>query len=286
MKPVFLSHNAAFEGFYSCLSCDYVDDFCKRPHYHNFYELQIHFSDTGSLTYGNNKYDLQPGDITFINIFEPHAFHAREEKYESFLIALEPSFLLAVCSNKSNLVNLWRQGNKSSPVFHLNNDAFTIITGIINELKQTKLNHGQDLLERSLIHKILAYLYNFFSDRSFVNDIESQHVDIIAKLIRFIASHLNEDLSLERLSAEVNLSTFHLCRIFKKHTGNTITNYIINNRIEKAKYLLRENTSIEKISEETGYNNYPHFYKTFKKITGYSPVDYRKSLKNSLRISS
>jgi AraC-like DNA-binding protein len=278
MEAIFLSRTAAFEGFYAYFVRDPADEFKKRPHYHDFYELQIHFSDTGSLTIGNKKYDLHSGDIAFINIFEPHVFLPGENTYDRLSIALEPSFLLAVCSNKSNLLNLWSQKNKHSPVFHLDNDAFKIITGIINELKQTKFSHGQDLLERALIHKILAHLYNFFFDGDHVKDMESQHVDIIARLIRFIASHLNEELSLERLSAEVNLSTFHICRIFKKYTGNTITNYIISNRIEKAKYLLRENTSIEKISEETGFNSYPYFYKAFKKITGYSPMDYRKTV--------
>lgn len=276
MRAIFLSHTDIFEGFYAFFTMDPAKEFFKRLHYHNFYELQIHYTDAGSLTIGNKNYNLRPGDIAFINIFEPHVFLPKDDTYEYLSIDLEPSFLLAVCSNKSNLLNLWSQKNKSFPIFHLDDDAFKIITGIVNDLKQTKFKHGQDLLERALIHTILAHLYNFFFDGEHVDDMESQHVEIIANLIRFIASHLNEELSLERLSSEVNLSKFHICRIFKKHTGNTITKYIVSNRIEKAKFLLRENTSIEKVSEETGFNNYPYFYKAFKKITGYSPMDYRK----------
>jgi AraC-like DNA-binding protein len=276
MEALFISNTAVFEGFYAYSIHEPADEFSKKLHYHNFYELQIHFSDTGSLTIGNKKYDLHSGDLAFINIFEPHAFLPRKDTYEHLFITLEPSFLLAVCSNKSNLLSLWNKKNKCSPVFNLNGDTFKIITGIIDELRQTKFCHGQDLLERALIHKILAHLYNYFFDDDYVNDIESQHTDIIARLIRFIASHLNEELSLERLSAEVNLSTFHICRIFKKYAGSSITKYIISNRIEKSKCLLWENTSLEKISAETGFNNYPNFYKTFKKLTGYSPMDYRK----------
>jgi len=276
MEATFLSNTAVFEGFYAYFIQNPTDELSKKLHYHNFYELQIHFSDTGSLKIESKKYDLHAGDFAFINIFEPHAFLPIDNTYEHLFITLEPSFLLAVCSNKSNLLNLWSQKNKFHPVFHLDDAAFKTITVIIDELKQTKLSHGQDLLERALIHKILANLYNFFFDGEHIMAMESQHVDIIAKLIRFIASHLNEDLSLERLSAEVDLSTFHICRIFKKYAGNSITKYIITNRIEKAKCLLRENTSLEKISKETGFNNYPHFFKTFKKLTGYSPMDYRK----------
>jgi AraC-like DNA-binding protein len=276
MEATFLSNTAVFEGFYAYFSQDPTDEFSKKLHYHNFYELQIHFSDTGSLKIGNKNYDLHSGDFAFINIFEPHAFLPRNNTYEHLFITLEPSFLLAVCSSKSNLLNLWNQKNKYSPVFHLDGDAFKTITGIIDELRQTKFSLGQDLLECALIHKILAHLYNSFFDGDHIKAMESQHIDIIAKLIRFIASHLNEELSLERLSAEVNLSTFHICRIFKKYAGSSVTKYIISNRIERAKCLIRENSSLEKISEETGFNNYPHFYKTFKKITGYSPMDYRK----------
>jgi AraC-like DNA-binding protein len=281
METIFFFFSAVFEGFYAYFIQERTEKNDKNLHYHNFYELQIYFSDAGSLIIGNTEYELHSGDIAFINIFEPHTFLPKENTHKHLTITLEPSFLLAVCSNKSNLLNLWNQKNKDSPIFHLDNDSFEIITGIINELILTKFNHGQDLLERALIHKILANLYNLFFDGEHVDDMESQHVDIIAKLIRFIASHLNEELSLERLSAEVNFSTFHICRIFKKYAGNSITKYIILNRIEKAKCLLRENTSLEKISEETGFNNYPHFYKTFKKITGFSPMDYRKMVLNN-----
>lgn len=100
---------------------------------------------------------------------------------------------------------------------------------------------------------------------------------MVAELVDFINAHLNEDLSLERLAHEVNYSEYYICRIFKKITNYTLTNYIIEKRISKAAYFLKGDLPISKVAENVGFNNYSYFYKTFRKMMGTSPVDYRAS---------
>jgi AraC-like DNA-binding protein len=279
MVAKFLSHTSVYQGDYSGIMRNPECEFNQGLHYHDFYEIQIYFSNAGFLTIGDKKHSTHSGDVAFINIFEPHHFSpSSENNYERFSISVDPSFLLSVCSDKSNLLGLFIPANKHFPVFHLEHDRLKVVSDVINEYEQTKFRYGQDLLERALLYKILAYLYNYFFDGCHINFKESQHTDLITRLIKFISAHLNEDLSLERLAEEVHFSTFHICRIFKKYTDNTITNYIISKRIERAKFLLGENTPIVKISEETGFNNYAYFFKAFKKITGYGPMDYRKTM--------
>ncbi|MFB9330871.1 helix-turn-helix domain-containing protein [Paenibacillus aurantiacus] len=105
---------------------------------------------------------------------------------------------------------------------------------------------------------------------------ESQPVAL--KVKGYIAAHLNEDLSREDIAGYVNLNPDYLTRIFKKETGLTISEYVLQERINSAKEMLvKTDRPITDIAYEVGYNNYSYFSKMFKKATGYNPQDYRKS---------
>lgn len=71
-----------------------------------------------------------------------------------------------------------------------------------------------------------------------------------------------------------------MARLFKKQTGKSIVNYITEYRIEKAKELLDSpDIPIGIVASKVGYGNYSYFSKLFKDVTGYTPNEYRKSLR-------
>jgi two-component system response regulator YesN len=96
----------------------------------------------------------------------------------------------------------------------------------------------------------------------------------------YIDGHFdNPDISLNSMAAYVNLSPSHFSVVFSRETGETFIGYFTRKRIEKAKELLRS-TSLRtsEISDRIGYEN-PHYFSTvFKKITGYSPTEYRNQV--------
>ncbi|MCX7615493.1 MAG: helix-turn-helix domain-containing protein, partial [Clostridiales bacterium] len=71
---------------------------------------------------------------------------------------------------------------------------------------------------------------------------------------------------------------YYICRLFKKHTGYTLNNYIVSKRLERARYLLGGDIPITDISIKVGFYNYSYFYKAFKTFTGLSPAAYRDRL--------
>lgn len=100
----------------------------------------------------------------------------------------------------------------------------------------------------------------------------------IGKTVNYITEHLNEDISLSVLGNYVNLAPAYLSNLFKNHTGKTITKYILEERINKAMYLLRyTDMKINKISEAVGYGDHKYFCQVFKKYTGSSASEYRKN---------
>ncbi len=92
----------------------------------------------------------------------------------------------------------------------------------------------------------------------------------------YIDSHYNEELSLEDVSREVNLSPQYFCRFFKNETGYNFIDYLTQVRISKAIELLKDkNLSVKEICYTIGYNDPNYFSRIFKKITGYSPSDHK-----------
>jgi len=103
---------------------------------------------------------------------------------------------------------------------------------------------------------------------------------IVDEIIRFINTHLQEDISLSKLSSTFHINKSYLSALFKKRTGMTFTDYITGIKMKKAGDLLR-NSSIKvyEISEYLAYNDVKYFSKLFSKYYGISPSDYRKTKK-------
>jgi len=101
--------------------------------------------------------------------------------------------------------------------------------------------------------------------------------DPIMTVKKYIAEHLTGDVSLGRLGEQVYLNPFYLSRLFKKHTGISITDYIIHARIERAKELLRStNRRVNDIALEVGFESASYFTRFFKRLIQMTPVEFRE----------
>lgn len=102
---------------------------------------------------------------------------------------------------------------------------------------------------------------------------------VITKAKQFIREHHTEDLSLGQVAAAVHSSIFYFCKLFRKVTGTTFTEFVSRTRLEKAKnLLLNPNLRISEIAYEVGFQSLTHFNRTFKNVVGESPTEYRARL--------
>jgi two-component system, response regulator YesN len=103
------------------------------------------------------------------------------------------------------------------------------------------------------------------------------------KLIEDVTKIINEEywdlnLSLESISDKVKVSSSHLRRIFKRITNQSLSDYLNEIRMNKAKLLLRNTSiSVNEIAEKTGFLNSSYFFTAFKKINGITPNTYRQN---------
>ena len=99
----------------------------------------------------------------------------------------------------------------------------------------------------------------------------------VAQAKSYIYEHYSEDISVEKLSELVYLSPGYFSYIFKKETGDTVSRFIRNYRMEQAKKLLSDTSmKIVQICKETGFSNVSYFCKNFREYCGCSPEQYRK----------
>lgn len=104
----------------------------------------------------------------------------------------------------------------------------------------------------------------------------------VSNLIRhsceYIKSHLTESISIDELAAQTGYTKYYFSHKFKKEMGCSVSDYILNEKIEQAKLLLSGTSeSIQSISDQLAFSNRSYFYTCFQKITGMSPTQWRSA---------
>lgn len=136
------------------------------------------------------------------------------------------------------------------------------------ELLDRLAHGGATLTEQiSVFTELLSRLYR--------GDREKTPADRMAE---YIADHLSETVSLERLGEVFHFSKNHIINLFKQEYGATPTEYVNSLRLQKAMHLLEATSDgAETVASLCGFHNYSHFYRLFQRKTGASPTQWRKN---------
>ena len=99
----------------------------------------------------------------------------------------------------------------------------------------------------------------------------------------FIQENLHEDISLAGIAKAAHTSTFYICKLFKRHVGVNITEFISRARVERAKDLLQNpQARVSEIAYEVGFQSLTHFNRVFRALVGEAPSTYREKCASSL----
>lgn len=100
---------------------------------------------------------------------------------------------------------------------------------------------------------------------------------LISSIQNYVQSHLSEDLSLTVIANYVNYNESHVSRLYKRVTGDNLTEYITACRIAYARQLLAQTEdTVQVISQKAGFHTSQYFSSSFRKSTGMSPNEYRQ----------
>ena len=106
----------------------------------------------------------------------------------------------------------------------------------------------------------------------------------VRRALAFLQVHFSEGVPLARAAATAGLSRFHFSRLFRRDIGRPFPTYLNELRIARAKTLLAsDHRSVTQVAFAVGFKDVSHFDKTFRKLVGRSPTEYRTSLEKKER---
>jgi AraC-like DNA-binding protein/ligand-binding sensor protein len=132
-----------------------------------------------------------------------------------------------------------------------------------------------------LLNVFSQYLGEYASRQALV--CSGQEPTAVASAKQFVQTHVEEPITLEQVVRHVNVSRFYFCKLFKKATGMTLTEYVSRVRVEKAKTLLVDpSLRISEVVYAAGFGSIPQFNNVFKRVVGMPPTEYRATLRSQL----
>ena len=157
-------------------------------------------------------------------------------------------------------------------ILNENGTSFKAILGSDNMIWEKLLHYETIIDAKDWIKNILFSIHEHFAEKA-----ENKMQRIVVLIKEFIESSSLKGICLESIAENFYYSPNYLNTIFKKETGETISSYISNFRLEKSKELLaKTQTSIFNIANDLGYNHASYFNYVFKKYVGITPKEYRE----------
>ena len=252
-------------------------------HHHDFYECYLFIS--GDVTYliEGKTYYLEPGDIILINSKELHqaVINGKEPVYERIVLWISKAFLEKLSTEETGLSLCFEGSNRRNVIrgdIELKNSIKTLLSKLLC-LEYYK-GIGKELLYKAYITEIIVYLNNLTFNEMMHSDTDLKKGNLIDSMIAYISNHLEEDISIDKLSEHFYLSKFHLSREFKKHTGTTIHKYIVQKKLIEAKELIIKGIPIIDVYKQCGFGEYSNFFRVFKNVYGVTPKQFYKAMAN------
>ena len=107
--------------------------------------------------------------------------------------------------------------------------------------------------------------------------IENDYSYLVREIKKFVSDNIHGQITLEDIAAATFFSTVYCSAVFKRETGMSIIDYVLDEKIKLAKFYIMENMALKQVAEYLGYSDYNYFSRIFKKRTGITPMEYRKS---------
>ena len=139
-------------------------------------------------------------------------------------------------------------------------------------------------------YNAIVRLLTFFADQlsalsnQLVTEKNNAEPPLVLKAREYIDKHKSEELSLTDVAKAAGASVFHFCKVFHKATGLKFTDYVARVRLEDARTrLLNPNLRVSEIAYDVGFQSLTQFNRTFKRVFGQSPSDFRARLSSRKR---
>lgn len=247
-------------------------------HLHDAYEIYVFLNGKADFYVEQNRYPLRRGTLLLLNSREIHRYIVHDQTpYERISTHFDPVPVRSFCAGKSNLLSCFEdRPNAAANTTLLNETELSEYIALTDKLHQAMAadEFGSDTLAASYLLQLLVLVNRYFHTSSPLPDHTVPKPSY--QVMQYINAHIGERFTVKELADHFYLSPSYLSRQFHQQTGCSLQEYLILKRIALAKALLAEGKSVSAACDESGFQDYSNFIRTFKKYSGISPGQYGK----------
>ncbi len=254
------------------------------PSYHNHDVYEIYFFIRGNtrLYVEQRCFELKSGDCIVIRPGQMHRCIVTDTTpYERISLYLATGSLRMLSTEATDFLEYFQQkisGEKGGTIHVTTYEAKQYVQMTDRYLEKTDSGKfGNDLTRIYYLTELLLFTCQLFQHSN-----EWEHDDIMPALVsstmQYVKEHMTEDISLASMSRDLNYSSNYISLQFKRHTGLSLREYILGQKIGRAKELLAAGSSVSEAGEGSGFCDYSNFIRSFKKQVGMPPGQYKKNL--------
>ncbi len=249
-------------------------------HNHTSIEFMCVLSGKGRIEGADSSHNFAPGEVFAYGPGESHRITKYSLDTDILCLDFEPHYIWFGSSGFSD-TRLLESFLNTSPKYKnkLSSAHSAYVYNNICMCEEELINMEDEYLaaiKLKIADTLLYILRNCgFTKPRRMSASRSYNLESLKKSMDYIDANLQEELDLDKLAEEANMSRSYFCTVFKRYNGIKPWDYITIKRIDKALGLIP--LSGEKklnIALDCGFNNTANFYRAFKKITGKTPGDY------------
>jgi AraC-like DNA-binding protein len=285
MKPLFHKVPRPLQTSFS-IRHDVEPSFDTTWHYHPELELHCVLKGEGIRFIGDKISNFSAGEMILLGENMPHTWYCREEDsgkgshkdIEAIVLQFLPNCMgddFLMLPEARLLLKLYEKA-KRGMVIH--GETQQRLLPLLNQML-----HTEGLGKMVILLSILRLLseteeYTFISNTYTFNPPGRQETERLSAVYNYTLSNFRKVITLEEIAAISNLTVTSFCRYFKVMTRKTYYDFLTEVRVgHVCRLLIEDKLSIPHISNECGFLNISNFYRQFKKVTGFTPVMYKRN---------
>ena len=263
-----------------------LDDCPKSAHRHNFFELVYIAGGTGKQCINNNNFNYQTGQMFLITPEDCHSFEV-ETTTKFVFIRFNDIYLK---SQKQNDIRdtewikrmeyiLYNASHQPGCILCNPGDKILVkamIESALGELANKQLYHYEIIAQ--VVNTIITIVARNIA-MALPDKVSDSTGNTVMNIINYIQENIYvpEKLRLDVISGHFGISEGYLGKYFKKHTGETLQQYVINYKLKLVETRLQHSDMrINEIVNELGFTDESHLNRLFKKYKGVNPSAFRK----------
>lgn len=270
------------------VECFYFDTNSKyfpvHAHWHFYMELALMLRGNVVMSSGSEKFTLHEGEMILFHPKSVHSMSAADGHSALYaVIKLDINRMNLTPSYAPKLRSIFRSAEKKDMNTLFNSSqteaigAQEIFKRCIDEM--TRQEYGFDLVIRTELYRLLINILRCWQSQGFSVDSEAYSEDSrydIYNITEFIDQRLATGVQVSEIAERCGMSYSYFAKNFLSVYGKTCKEYIEEMRIIKAEeFLIFTDFDLDRISSETGFSDSSHMIKSFKKLRGITPKQFR-----------